>query len=53
MKTFKILYLSYAGRTVTTVIEAENEDDAVTKMYVEEGNYSSDCCHKVISVDQI
>ena len=49
---FKITYLAYSGRVVTTEIEdVDNEEDAIEAAYNEEGNYSSDCICNVIDVD--
>lgn len=54
MREWVVTYMSYEGRVVNTTIEAlvtSTEDEVIQLAYDNEGNYSGDNIHKVISVE--
>jgi hypothetical protein len=52
MRTYTVRYISLAGRDVSMTVEAESEDDAISKAWAEDAEFSSsDNIHQIIDVD--
>ena len=47
---YEVVYLSYEGNVRSISVEADSEDEAIENAYNEEGNYSSDNIHEIITV---